>query len=60
MGKAIKTCSVVFVETETPSRFIIPERNAERGGFGEMLVWKQRCVRYLQGLTLGFTDGISF
>jgi hypothetical protein len=44
MGKSIKSCSVVFVETETPSRFIIPQRNAERGGFGEMLVWKQRYV----------------
>ena len=44
MGKAIKACSVVFVETETPSRFMIPQRDASRGGFGEMLVWKQRYV----------------
>ena len=44
MGKAIKCVSVVFVETETPSRFLVPKRNTERGGFGEMLVWKQRCV----------------
>jgi hypothetical protein len=48
MGESIKACSVVFVETETPSRFsIIPQGNAERGGFGEMLVWKQRYLEFL-------------
>ena len=38
-------CSQVFVETETPPSLFVPVKS-ERGGYGEMTVWKQRFYRW--------------
>ncbi|CAG9953748.1 unnamed protein product, partial [Clonostachys rosea f. rosea IK726] len=45
LGGRIKMCSSVFVETETPDA-IFKSSGSERGGFGEMTVFKQRFMRW--------------
>lgn len=44
-GFRIEFCSQVFVETETPPNFIMNGKS-DRGGFGEMTVYKQRFGRW--------------
>ncbi|CAG9954001.1 unnamed protein product [Clonostachys rosea f. rosea IK726] len=45
LGGRIKMCSSVFVETETPDA-IFKSSGSERGGFGEMTLFKQRFMRW--------------
>ncbi|KAL8767836.1 MAG: hypothetical protein Q9194_005870, partial [Teloschistes cf. exilis] len=45
LGRRIKMCTAVFVETETPTAIFLSGGGA-RGGFGEMTIWKQRFFRW--------------
>ncbi|KAI4087528.1 MAG: hypothetical protein LQ344_006723 [Seirophora lacunosa] len=45
LGCRIQMCTAVFVETETPDAIFF-SGGGDRGGFGEMTVWKQRFFRW--------------
>lgn len=45
LGCRTKMCTSVFIETETPDAIFISS-GGERGGFGEMTVFKQRFYRW--------------
>ncbi|KAL4894571.1 glycosyltransferase like family 2-domain-containing protein [Aspergillus ambiguus] len=46
LGGRIQMCSAVFVRTVTPSRLFSVRGTADRGGFGERTVCKQRFARW--------------
>jgi glycosyltransferase involved in cell wall biosynthesis len=46
LGGRIQMCSVVFVETTTPSVLFFARQQKGRGGFGEMTVLQQRFLRW--------------
>lgn len=46
LGSRILMNSEVFVETETPDAIFFAAAGGERGGFGEMTVYKQRFERW--------------
>ncbi|CEL06882.1 hypothetical protein ASPCAL10051 [Aspergillus calidoustus] len=60
LGGRIQMCSAVFVETSTPSTLLFGEKNAERGGFGEMTVFRQRFTRWNFFTTTGVWHNISY
>ncbi|KAL8650147.1 MAG: hypothetical protein Q9210_003994 [Variospora velana] len=45
LGCRIQMCTAVFVETETPDAIFF-SGGGDRGGFGEMTIWKQRFFRW--------------
>lgn len=45
LGCRTKMCTSVFIETETPDAIFVSS-GGERGGFGEMTVFKQRFYRW--------------
>ncbi|KAF7556399.1 hypothetical protein G7Z17_g1456 [Cylindrodendrum hubeiense] len=55
LGGRIKMCSQVFVETVTPSA-VFYASGEDRGGFGEMTIFKQRFLRW----NFFFVNGIWY
>ncbi|KAL2824701.1 nucleotide-diphospho-sugar transferase [Aspergillus pseudoustus] len=60
MGGRIEMCSAVFVETGTPSRLLFGDSKGERGGFGEMTVFRQRFTRWNFFTTTGVWHNLSY
>lgn len=55
LGCRIQMCTAVFVETETPDAVFF-SGGGDRGGFGEMTIWKQRFFRW----NFFFVSGIYY
>ncbi|KAI4252765.1 MAG: hypothetical protein L6R42_007849, partial [Xanthoria sp. 1 TBL-2021] len=55
LGCRIQMCTAVFVETETPDAIFF-SGGGDRGGFGEMTIWKQRFFRW----NFFFVSGIYY
>ena len=55
LGCRIQMCTAVFVETETPDAVLF-SGGGDRGGFGEMTIWKQRFFRW----NFFFVSGIYY
>ncbi|KAL8642740.1 MAG: hypothetical protein Q9226_008474, partial [Calogaya cf. arnoldii] len=55
LGCRIQMCTAVFVETETPDAIFFSGAG-DRGGFGEMTIWKQRFFRW----NFFFVSGIYY
>ncbi|KAL9038139.1 MAG: hypothetical protein Q9180_003311 [Flavoplaca navasiana] len=55
LGCRIQMCTAVFVETETPDSIFF-SGGGDRGGFGEMTIWKQRFFRW----NFFFVSGIYY
>ncbi|KAL2798668.1 glycosyltransferase like family 2-domain-containing protein [Aspergillus keveii] len=60
LGGRIQMCSAVFIETSTPSTLLFGEKDKERGGFGEMTVFRQRFTRWNFFTTTGVWHNISY
>ncbi|KAJ0413854.1 glycosyltransferase like family 2-domain-containing protein [Aspergillus carlsbadensis] len=60
LGGRIEMCSAVFVETSTPTTLLFPERDKERGGFGEMTVFRQRFTRWNFFTATGVWHNITY
>lgn len=45
LGSRIQMCTSVFIETETPNAVFLSS-GGDRGGFGEMTIFKQRFMRW--------------